>query len=429
MQRSDCVNELHTLESDIQEHCLDNPTSNREVWSVGSFLLAKAPGDTDKWHRAEVKETYSDGSYDVFFIDYGNAAVLASDLLCPCPDQCNALPMQAIPCSLANVPRRESWPSYYRELMEEFAMNKELRISVSVPGSQGMRPTVIVEAIGSGAQLSQKVLEKLQAECEVESTGLSLAEEDNDYLEPVPFTGEPALLSTSKTAKLGDDNDEHQMEDDDQDLEYLSEWMDITEHSMTTLSIGQVVTFSRLYGNKSDCLIGCLQSAEWEGLMEQVSSYAEICPKILSLDDVISGQPIIARRAGTWHRSHVTEIDHISKLLKIRLFDSQATTAVSLNDVRPMKNEFMLLPSQAVQCVLTGVETLQYEWDRDSDNVLRVLTQLKQPLNYQVVDINPTQVVAHIKDEDMWAEVFVACCVSRVSMEIETMSPLLEHEQ
>jgi len=427
VQRSDCVNELHTLESDIQEHCRDNPTPQRKAWSAGSFILAKTPGDIGQWHRAEVKETFFDGTCDVFFIDHGNAAVLTSDFLRSCPDQYNALPMQAIACSLANVPRRESWPSYYRELMEEFAMNKELRISVSVPGSHGMRPTVIVEAIGSGAQLSQKVLEKLQAECEVESTGLSLAEEDNDYLEPVAFTDEPALLST---ARQGDDNGEYQIKGNDQDLEYLNEWVDVPQHSATTaLSIGQLVTFSRLYGNKSDCLIGCLQSAEWEGLMEQMSSYAENCHKIQSLDDLVTGQPTIVRHAGTWHRAHVTEIDYTSKLLRICLLDNQATNTVSLTDVRPMKNEFMLLPSQAIQCVLTGVETLQYEWDRDSDNVLRVLMQLKRPLSYQVVDINPTQVVAHIEDEDMWAEVFVACCVTRVSMEIERMSPLLDHEQ
>ncbi|XP_065890672.1 maternal protein tudor-like [Dysidea avara] len=424
VQRSDCVNELHTLESDIQEHCHDNPTSSREVWSAGSFLLAKEPGDSDNWHRAEVKETFLDGTYEVFFIDYGNTVLLTTDLLRACPDQCNALPMQAIACSLANVPRRESWPSYYRDLMEEFAMNKELRISVSVPGSQGMRPTVIVEAIGSGAQLSQKVLEKLQAECEVESTGLSLAEEDNDYLEPVAFTDEPALLAT----KLGD-NGVLRIEDDDQDLEYLSEWVDVTEHSVTKLSVGQVVAFSRLYGKKSDQLIGCLQSAEWEGLMEQVSSYAESCPEIQSIDDVVTGQPIISHHTGTWHRAHVIEIDHTAKLLKIRLLDSQAIATVSLTDVRPMKSEFMLFPSQAVQCVLTGVEPLQYEWDKDCDNVLKVLTQLKRPLSYQVVDINPTQIVARIEDEDTWAELFVACCVTRVSMEIETMSPLLEHEQ
>jgi len=424
VQRSDCVNELHTLESDIQAHCHDNPIPSREAWSVGSFLLAKAPGDNDKWHRAEVKESFVDGTYEVFFIDYGNTSVLTADLLRACPDQCNALPMQAIACSLANVPRRESWPEYYRELMEEFSMNKELRISVSVPGSQGMRPTVIVEAIGSGAQLSQKVLEKLQAECEVESTSLSQAEEENDYLEPVGFTDEPAIVSTVKTARLEDG--EHQIEEDEEDL---NEWVDDMNHTTTKLSVGQVVTISRLYGKKSNRLIGCLQSAEWDELMEQVSSYAESCPVAQSLDNIITGKPVIARHADTWHRAHVIEINDTSRLLKIRLLDNQATASVTLSDIRPMKDEFMLLPSQAVQFVLTGAEPLQYEWDKDHDNVLKVLTQLNRPLTYQVVDINPTRIVAHIEDEDTWAEVFVACCVTRVSLEVEMMSPLLEHEQ
>ena len=395
VQRSDCTNELLTLENDIKEYCHDNPTFEREAWSAGSFVLAMSTSEGGHWRRAEVKEIFLDGKCEVFFIDYGNMATLSTDSLRPCPENCNALPMQAIVCSLAHVPRREEpWPAYYKELMEEFACDKELRISVAVPGTQGMRPAVVVEATGSGAELSQKVLEKLQAECEAGSSSLSLAEEEED-------------------------------EDEFQD------WLayDTSEYHKVQFTVNKTITFSHLCGKTKDNLIGYLHSEEWEGLMKEISGYTSSCAQFECIDDVVSGKPVIVCHDETWHRAHVINVDHTTEILTVYLPDSLSITKVTLSDVRPMKSEFMSLPSQAVQCALIGVEPLQYEWGKNSNNVLRVLTNLKRPLNCIVVNVEPTRVVVCLDDDVLWTEVFVACCVSRVLAELEASSELLEHEQ
>ena len=441
VQRSDCANELLTLESDIKTHCGDEPTFRREAWSAGSFVLAN---ETDRWYRAEVKEIFLDGTCEVFYVDYGSTATLSTDKLRPCPENCNALPMQAIACSLAHVPRREEpWPAYYKELMEEFACDKELRISVAVPGAQGMRPAVVVEATGSGAELSQKVLEKLQAECEAGSTSLSIAEEeDNDYLEPLAEDDElpaaamltkldilPAQLHNGIGLTAG--GSDESCEDEYQDFEEVKNWVDFGANGYHKLKLtaNEVITFSHLCGETTDNLIGYLHSEEWEGLIEEITSYANSCARIECIDDVTSGKPIIAYHSETWHRGHVVAIDHTSKSLIVYLPDQLNAAKVTLNDVRPMKSEFMALPCQAVQCALIGVESLEYEWGKNSKNVLRVLTTLKRPLNCVVVSVEPTKVMACVEDEILWTEVFVACCVSRVLAELEASSPLLEHEQ
>jgi len=443
VQRLDCAGELLMLESDIKEYCCNNPTFGREAWLAGSFVLAMSTSDENQWRRAQVKEIFLDGMCEVFFVDYGNTTMLSTDLLRPCPDSCNALPMQAIVCSLAHVPRREEpWPAYYRELMEEFAHNKELRISVTVPGAQGMRPAVVVEATGSGAELSQKVLEKLQAECEAGSTSLSLAGEEDDYLEPLAdddeqsegFTG---LHPVSKLGALpvqlhnGVESKDESHVDEDEDLEDLQDWLDHdnTEYHKLKLTVNQCITFARLYGKTPDNLIGYLHSEEWEGLMQEISSYAGGCTQIEHINDVVSGKPIIAYHDGSWHRAHVLSVDHTLESLTVYLPDNHITAQVPLSDVRPMKDEFMYLPSQVVKCALIGVEPLQYEWGKSSGNVLRVLTCLKQPLNYIVVEVEPTKVVACLEDEKVWTQVFVGCCVSRVLAELEASSVLLEHEQ
>ena len=448
VQRSDCASELTTLELDIKEHCQDNPTFARKAWSVGSFVLAASDSEMSRWRRAEVKEIFLDGTCEVFFVDYGDTVTLTTDPLRPCPEICNALPTQAIACSLAHVPRREEqWPAYYKELMEEFAFNKDLRISVAVPGAQGMRPGVVVEATGSGAELSQKVLEKLQAECEAGSTSLSLAEEeDNDYLEPLVMDKEPSATPTDElhpvtkskalpvTLHNGIGITTEGLDgcrDEEQDLEQLQDWLghDTNEFYKLQLTVNQTITFTRLCGKTTADLIGYLHSEKWEGLQQEISSYANICAQIECIDDVVPGKPILALHNETWHRAHVIAINHTSKLLTVHLPDDLSTTKVTLSDVRPMKSEFMSLPCQALRCALIGVEPLHYEWGKNADNVLRVLTQLRRPLNYTVVAIEPTEVIAHVNDEAVWAEVFVACCVSRVLAELDASSVLLEHEQ
>lgn len=447
VQRSDCANELLTLEHDIKEYCHDNPTFGREAWSAGSFVLATSSSEDNYWRRAEVKEVFLDGMCEVFFVDHGDTAVLAADSLRLCPEHCNLLPMQAIVCSLAHVPRREEpWPAYYKELMEEFALNKELRISVAVPGTQGMRPAVVVEATGSGAELSQKVLEKLQAECEAGSTSLSLVEEDdNDYLEPLAVGSEPSTGLTNELYPekklealpvqlhngIGVTDGSDNCKDDEQDLEELEDWLgyETCHYHKLQLTVNQIITFTRLCGKTADNLIGYLHSEKWEGLMQEITSYANGCAQIECIDDVVSGKPILAHYDGTWHRAHVITVNHTAKLLTVYLPDNLSTAKVALSDVRPMKSEFMSLPSQAVQCALIGVEPLQYEWDKSSENVLKVLRYLKQPLNYTVVSVEPTKVVACLDNEAVWTEVFVACCVSRVLAELEESSALLEREQ
>ena len=152
-----------------------------------------------------------------------------------------------------------------------------------------------------------------------------------------------------------------------------------------------MITFSHLCGETTDNLIGYLHSEEWEGLIEEITSYANNCARIEYIDDVTSGKPIIAYHSETWHRGHVIAIDHISKLLTVYLPDQLNAAKVTLTDVRPMKSEFMALPCQAVQCALIGVESLEYEWGKNSENVLRVLTTLKRPLNCVVVSVEPNQ--------------------------------------
>ena len=82
------------------------------------------------------------------------------------PENYLELPCQAIACSLANVPRRDSWPDEYKNLLDEQLSDRVVKVKVVHPASKGMRPTVNIEDKETGTDVAQTVLNYLHNECE-----------------------------------------------------------------------------------------------------------------------------------------------------------------------------------------------------------------------------------------------------------------------
>uniref|UniRef100_A0A8B9KQW0 Si:dkeyp-93d12.1 n=1 Tax=Astyanax mexicanus TaxID=7994 RepID=A0A8B9KQW0_ASTMX len=86
-----------------QAHSTDN---------TGPVCLAKYFGDT-KWYRAISWPAQSSQHLNVFFVDYGNKQVAEKDSVLPIPRKSVnllSIPMQALRCSLSDVPEREHLP-------------------------------------------------------------------------------------------------------------------------------------------------------------------------------------------------------------------------------------------------------------------------------------------------------------------------------
>ncbi len=168
LQKVDCQPLVQALSDEINQYCASFPGRDfQHSFRSGDLVLAKYWLD-EGWYRAKVNEVQQDGSAVVSFIDYGNVETIDPHDMIMCPESFLDLPAQAIPCSLAHVPRREEeWPEGYKELIDGLVEEKVMRATVVVPGSQGMRPTVTLEDMESGVDVSSQVLTKLQEECEV----------------------------------------------------------------------------------------------------------------------------------------------------------------------------------------------------------------------------------------------------------------------
>ena len=186
IQRADCKVELQSLSEEIAQYCASIGEGSQFplVFCEGDYVLAKWSED-DLWYRGEVigvDSSSSEGVSKVSFIDYGNVEVMSSQRLVMCPKNFLDLPAQAISCSLAQVPHRDSWPMMYKDLVLELVEGKELQASVVLPGSQGMKATVRLEDPEEQLDIAQAVLEKLQEECDGGSSEV-IAEEDEEEAE------------------------------------------------------------------------------------------------------------------------------------------------------------------------------------------------------------------------------------------------------
>jgi tudor domain-containing protein 1/4/6/7 len=166
LQRLDCQPELEKLSHEIEQYCTSfAEKQHQEVFQEGDFVLARYTDEV--WYRAKVVETGADASLQVFFIDFGNSETIAPAKMVMCPENYLELPCQAIACSLANVPRRDSWPKEYKNLIDKQVSDRVVKVKVVHPASKGMRPTVNLEDRETGADVAQTVLNYLHDECEL----------------------------------------------------------------------------------------------------------------------------------------------------------------------------------------------------------------------------------------------------------------------
>ena len=165
LQRLDCQAELDTLSVEIEQYCASfAEKQHQEIFQEGDFVLAQYSDEV--WYRAKVVEAGTDASFRVFFIDFGNTETISPGKMVMCPENYLELPCQAIACSLANVPRRDSWPDEYKNLLDEQVSDQVVKVKVVHPASKGMRPTVNIEDKETGTDVAQTVLNYLHDECE-----------------------------------------------------------------------------------------------------------------------------------------------------------------------------------------------------------------------------------------------------------------------
>ncbi len=368
VQRADCKAILESLSEEIEQYCAGFGDSLKEfspTFHQGDYVLAKYSVD-DQWYRAEVTGVDTeDGTTEVSFIDYGNTEVISPDDLVVCPENILELPAQAIPCSLALVPRRDSWPFEYKELLHRLVDDKVLRATVILPASQGMRPTVKLEDEQTNTDISDPVLLKLQEECEFDS---------NDVITEMP-EGED-LESNSPT-------DSFQSEIPTSTPEMFK--VKLCEE--TTLEVGSTHVVSVVTCN-SPHLFYCQLSDQVKILESIVTQLSEL--NYNYLEDIPKKGDILASRFedDLWYRARVDTSDS-SGMVQVTLIDYGNSHAVTLEKLQFLTKSLLSHPPLAIKCFLAEVCCTEDVLSEDAaDKILDLLESKK--VNVSIVSVDKT---------------------------------------
>lgn len=339
IQRTDCQVELESLSEEIAQYCtsFEEGQQNPLIFCEGDIVLAKWSED-EMWYRGEVigVDSSNDNTSKVTFIDYGNSEVISSENLVPCPRNFLELPAQAIPCSLAQVPHSDSWTIVYKDLITKLVEGRIMQASVVLPGSEGMKPTVMLKDLETGADVTSAVLEKLQEECESGS---------NEVIEEVEEEVE------EKENEVGVKNEL---------IECRDFMMTVPQRDAEFFTLGsshQVYVIS----NSGPRSFICQLSSESEAFNEMTSKlhklYVETETSSPEASSITEGSYVTALFSGDmqWYRAKIIECSG-EFTYNVLFIDFGNSGLVPLKNIRVLDESLVLHPPFAVECFLSGIE-------------------------------------------------------------------------
>ena len=359
IQRVDCQSELTALSDEIEQYCSSFDNVELEFpqpFHQGDFVLAKFATD-GVWYRAEVIGVDSDGTAKVTFIDYGNEEVISPKDLMMCPENLLELPVQAIPCCLAEVPRRESdsWPSSYKELIDSLVTDKILKATVVLPAGQGMMSTVTLITADEEIDVNKSVLAKLQDECEMSSSDIIAEEPEQEGEIPddvIPIDEEEGeaqqptrlVLPTQDLLQPGSSHDVYVIMCTSPQsfvcqLASASEALDSISANLTKLYAGP-------------------DGDDEQNALKEAPSEGDLVIALFTDDN-------------QWYRARVSKVCEDEKLCEVLFVDYGNSEILPIENLRIPDLSLTSHPPLAFECYLSGIDVLSnIEGDQEKNDVL-----------------------------------------------------------
>ena len=364
LQRLDCQSELDALSSDIEQYCTNfAEKQHQEIFQKGDFVLAQY--EDEVWYRAKVIEAGTDPNVQVFFIDFGNTELIAPDKMVMCAQNFLDLPCQAISCSLANVPRRDSWPEEYKILIDEQVCERTVHVKVVHPASEGMRATVNISDVETGADIAQPVLAALQDECDRGSVSSYVIPE-----EPGEEVREEEEVKEEREGEVTVSNDitlkldlaavkQPLTTEEERDTTNTSSVpvrrLDIgSSHDVYIMSCDTPHSFIIQLANEVDSLDSMSTALESVYGNEDTSSLT--LPRLPAVEEVVCGQ---FSEDSKWYRAKVIGMDPADPTkVELLFLDYGNSEFCDVSTIRALSPSLPSHPAFAIECFLAGIEPL-----------------------------------------------------------------------
>ncbi|XP_030195792.1 tudor domain-containing protein 1 isoform X2 [Gadus morhua] len=331
-QKVDNASEILELQKNLRDHCSSIPASLNFRPAPGTVCCSQF-SDDNQWYRAQVLAYSSEDRVCVGYIDFGNTEEVELGRLRPLSAPLLALPMQAIPCSLAGVqPVREAWDDDCTLVLQQMLSNRILSVRI-VGESKG---TALVGMVDQASDPQADVAELLI------SIGYAAAATSPPDTEDTDTPGVEGAAAEEEAGEAADP------------LVWSSVELPCGG-PMGALIVSSVQNPGEFYCVRSE-------PEALRGLEELGPELKLHCEGEASPWQAAVGQPCCALFTGdnSWYRALVKKVSE-DKVL-VYFVDYGNSAEVEKSNLRNLTAQLLTLPFQAIRCWLVGVEELGPAW-------------------------------------------------------------------
>ncbi|KAK5615952.1 hypothetical protein CRENBAI_019591 [Crenichthys baileyi] len=352
---------IQDLQLMLRNHCSQVSTPQNFRPAPGTVCCAQFSEDK-QWYRAKVLAYPSEERVCVGYLDFGNAEEVDLGQLLPISASLLALPMQAIPCTLAGVqPVGESWSKDCILALQRQLSNRVLQLEIQGAQEGKTLVSVIDEASDPQADFAELLISAGYAA--PASTSVNVAAEETTAIAAASVS--PTVSSAASPA-----------------VSQPLVWS-IVELPSDGQAVPLLTSIVESPG-RFHCHLG--NPTELQKLMELEVQLKQHCEAEASPFVPKVGEPCCALLpgSGAWCRAMVKEL--FDDKVAIHLVDYGHSTTIKNIQLRSITPKLLKLPFQAVCCWLAGVEPVGSEWSSEALLWFQTLVD-GQPLNARVLAV------------------------------------------
>ena len=273
------------------------------------------------WYRAVVAEFYGDTHYKVVFVDYGNADLVAVNLVQQLEPRFAKLPRQAVRVSLFGMNSTDvRWSGMSISIFSEEILNKACTMSV-------VRKDGDVFIIADIAVDGKSVIDKMVTDGYIELSD-KIANGHVTSPKCVTAAGDRKANVTEAVVKIGEIS--------------VQKLVDSEE---VTVLLAHMVSPSEF----------SVHLTENKASVEMHVKLNEYCTGTTgAYTQFVRDEVVCALYENVWYRSVVVEMPSSGGLAKLYFFDVGNTERISAENIRRMPRDFAAIPQQGIPCCLGG---------------------------------------------------------------------------
>ncbi|XP_064177328.1 tudor domain-containing protein 1 isoform X4 [Anguilla rostrata] len=372
-QKVENASVIQEMQLKLREYCAQTAASEDFRPAPGSVCCSQFTED-HQWYRATVLGYSSETRVCVGYIDFGNSEEVDLNCLRPINAELAALPMQAIPCVLADVkPVSGRWSDEAILLLKKSVCNKFVR--VEIVGERQSAALVVLTDEYSDPQTSVNEMLLASGHALLDDTSPPRAAaralaNTNTPQQPTSnsLTGDSAPLPAEKANQIEEPSTAGPPAST---LQWSCAELPCDGQTVE-LAISMVENPGEFYCHHYNAKdIHALKELSGQVLEHCRSQGAPFMPTV--------GEPCCAvfPGDGSWYRAMVLGLAP-NKKASVYFVDYGNTCEVEQTHVQAIPPQFLKLPFQAIRCWLAGVEPPQGGWGADAVRRFQVLSVGRQ---------------------------------------------------